>query len=337
MNKKLLILLVFCVFYSNTPLCAQALNPAKSSYDILPYLVTVLLVAALVVIVFLVNKNIKMTVMNHQLQVQNQKRLEQYSKADQQKEALADINKAQEDVMSSVAHDLKAPLNRVHGLVDVIFINDENLLPEQRKYLGMIKQIAIEAGTMIQNWLDVKAIENQKIQIRYAEVNIQEFIQNLLVGYQDAADKKGIDLQVSIHLKQHTFWTDSNLLNRILDNLLSNAIKFSPLNGIIKFEVREDAPHIAFSVEDQGVGISESEKGKLFEKFQKLSARPTAGESSTGLGLSIVKTLVLNLQGEIKVDSIVGQGSTFTVLLPKNHHLRSSQVTDNGIETGVWG
>ncbi len=335
MNKKLLLISVLCISHSDI-LLAKTSDINRLSQNMPSHTYIAILIVLLLLITYLVHKNMKMSVLNQRLHVQNQKRLEQYSKADKQKEALADINQAQEDVMSSVAHDLKAPLNRVYGLVDVVFINDENLTPEQKKYLQLVQQVASEARNMIQNWLDVKAIESQKIQIAYQEINIRDFVQDLLIGYQDAAHKKGISLQISIDIQQNTFMTDNNLLNRILDNLLSNAIKFSPLNGTVKFKVKEDIHWMTFSVEDQGVGISESEKDKLFEKFQKLSARPTAGESSTGLGLSIVKTLVQSLRGEIQVDSIVGEGSVFSITLPKTDYRKISEVTFIEPKTSVF-
>ncbi len=225
----------------------------------------------------------------------------------------------QEDLMRGVAHDLKAPLNRIYGLVDVIFLQADNLNNEQKKYLGLVQRVANEARKMIQNWLDVKAIESQKLQIHITEIDLRQLLADLITSYQETAQKKFIEIDCHLQIEQFLYNTDSNLLYRILDNLLSNAVKFSPLNDIIKFRVIEQSAHIIFEVEDHGIGISEQDKSKMFQKFQKLSARPTAGESSTGLGLSIVKTLIAHLKGSIEVESTVGEGSTFRVILPKQY------------------
>lgn len=236
-----------------------------------------------------------------------------------EKQNLDALYENQEDLMRGVAHDLKAPLNRIYGLVDVIFLQADNLNKEQHKYLGLIQRVANEARNMIQNWLDVKAIESQNLQINMAEIDLKQLLDDMITSYQETAQKKSIQIDYHLQKKQLLYTTDSNLLSRILDNLLSNAVKFSPLNEIIKFSVLEQGENIIFEIEDHGVGISEQEKGKLFQKFQTLSARPTAGESSTGLGLSIVKTLTTHLKGEIEVESVVGEGSTFRVILPKNY------------------
>jgi signal transduction histidine kinase len=102
-----------------------------------------------------------------------------------------------------------------------------------------------------------------------------------------------------------------------VDNLLSNAIKYSPVGGLVEIEMAIEADHVVIQVKDEGAGLSEDDVSRLFGRFQRLSAKPTAGESSTGLGLSIVKRIVELHGGRIRAESPgPGHGSTFTITLP---------------------
>jgi signal transduction histidine kinase len=327
MNKKILLTL-FLYYFTSNHIFAQTLNTFQSNKSIWAVAWSIIIIT----LIYFIYKTQQLQKQNQQLKEQNQQRLNQYSKIDKQKKELAHLNEAQEDLMRSVAHDLKAPLNRVFGLVEVIYIDSDNLSNDQKKYLGLIQRVANEARNMIQNWLDVKAIESEQLKIHIENINISNLIQDLLLSYQDSAQKKNIILDTNIEIRNSILMTDSNLLTRILDNLLSNAIKFSPLNEVVTFGVLEKETEIIFSVEDRGVGISKEEKERLFKKFQKLSVRPTAGESSTGLGLSIVKTLVTYLKGEVKVKSIVGEGSIFSVILPKPKTKSKKSVFFDNIE-----
>jgi signal transduction histidine kinase len=110
---------------------------------------------------------------------------------------------------------------------------------------------------------------------------------------------------------------DADRIREAIDNLVSNAIKYSPIGGKITVSVKHEGPNTVIRVSDQGAGLSPEDLGRLFGRFQRLSAKPTAGESSTGLGLSIVKRIIDMHGGHVTADSPgPGQGSTFTVTLP---------------------
>jgi len=109
---------------------------------------------------------------------------------------------------------------------------------------------------------------------------------------------------------------DPKAAYRILDNLLSNAIKYSPPGGDVFVRMRNSPDGVVWEVQDQGAGLTAADQAKLFQKFTKLSARPTGGESSTGLGLSIVKMLAMQMQGSVECKSTQGEGATFSVRLP---------------------
>ena len=136
-----------------------------------------------------------------------------------------------------------------------------------------------------------------------------------------AAAQKGIRIDVST--SDHTVYTDADYLARIVDNLVSNAIKFSANDSTVSVSADVSGGKFQIRVKDNGPGFSEDDKRKLFQKFTKLSARPTGGESSNGLGLAIVKTLVDRLEGEITLHSQLKQGSEFIITFPQKQHAAS--------------
>ena len=144
-------------------------------------------------------------------------------------------------------------------------------------------------------------------------MDVAALTDHLVNTHQPAAEQKGIKLLTSRPERPVYLLTDQHLFTRILDNLVSNSIKFTPTGKSVLVSVQEDHNHVVLEAADQGIGIPKDEQHQLFAKYAQLSARPTAGESSTGLGLSIVKRLVNELNGSIRVESELGSGTTFTV------------------------
>lgn len=264
------------------------------------------------------------------LKQNNEAIIHQKEEINSQNEQLQELDKEKNSMIRIVAHDLKAPLNRVLGLSELINLEVERLSEAQIKYLNLIRRVAADGTALIQNLLDFRAIEERSLKVEMAEVNIPELLNDLLVGFKEPAEKKGIHLSFinESGINEMTIVSDSGFLNRVFDNLISNAIKFSPLNKNVYIRLKDNHSKIYIAIQDEGVGISKEDFGKLFKKFQKLSARPTAGESSTGLGLSIVKTLLNQINGEIYVESVVGEGTTFTVELPKKEVMSTNRTAE---------
>ena len=151
----------------------------------------------------------------------------------------------------------------------------------------------------------------------FINVIISNLLSRINAQFQPIAARKNIVLKIENNIDEDSIVTDPDALFQILDNLISNAVKFSFPGKDVKVRALCDENFIRFEVSDRGQGLYKEELQKLYGKFQKLSARPTAGESSSGLGLSIVKELVHLLHGEITVTSKIGEGSTFTVSLTK--------------------
>lgn len=229
---------------------------------------------------------------------------------------LRELNAEKNDVISIVSHDLKAPLNRVFALSNLIYLSSDNLTQEQRDYMDKMNIVVRDGLDLIRNLLDIRAIEFKGVRMNIQETDVQEILENLVNSYRPYSDKKGQSLVLETDSPQ-IIQSDKQYLSRIFDNLVSNAIKFSPSGATVSARVIRNDEALIVEVEDQGPGILPEDKERLFEKYQVLRAKPTGGESSTGLGLSITKTLVEFLGGSITHRNKENEfGSVFAVTLP---------------------
>ena len=226
---------------------------------------------------------------------------------------LSDINHEKDTLMSIVAHDLKAPLNRIKGIADIMEL-EGGLTTDQHEYIDMTKN-ATQAGLdLIKDLLDVHMLE-ENVTPHYTTFDISAFMLEKVDAFTPIASAKQIHLHIT-RVESEQVLLDADYLSRIADNLLSNALKFSPPNGTVEVAAGKTADHFWFSIRDEGPGFSGDDKQQMFQKFRKLTARPTAGETSNGLGLAIVKTLVDRLKGEIVLNSEPGKGSEFVIRFP---------------------
>jgi signal transduction histidine kinase len=231
----------------------------------------------------------------------------------EQNELLHVVNNEKDTLMNIVVHDLKGPLNRISGLTNLMEYEKENSAV-QSQYLDLIKTSTVSALDMITDLLDANSLEQINDAPTMSKVNLKQLLESRVNLARQAAQAKNINITLRTELLE--VFSNENYLHRILDNLLSNAIKFSNSGTEIIVKAQLQHNHFWVSVKDQGPGFSEEDTKFLFQKFRKLSARPTAGESSNGLGLAIVKSLVDKLQGRIELKSEPSRGSEFIISLP---------------------
>ncbi|RYG34323.1 MAG: HAMP domain-containing histidine kinase [Chitinophagaceae bacterium] len=158
-------------------------------------------------------------------------------------------------------------------------------------------------------------IVNHRVELKIFD--LVAVCRDVVENFVPQAAAKSIRFNTDFSDKEIFLLSDEHLVRRICSNLVSNAIKYTHRGKNVWINVREEGEAIVISVGDEGVGIEEKELPFLFSKYSKLSSRPTDGENSTGLGLSIVKRIVEELNGRIYCESTVGKGSVFTVLLKK--------------------
>ena len=258
---------------------------------------------------------------NHKLALQNSHIVNQREAISRQNEdlsrsnqVLSDLNQEKNTLMNIVAHDLKSPLNRISGLSSLLEA-DAGLPPALLRYTKMIRNATRSGLDLITDLLDVNALEEVSSAPHLHLVEIAPLLEERVKSMQLAAEAKSIKLELKTHLSRPII-TDANYINRIVDNLLSNAIKFSSTGSTVLVTAGIIDNALVLTMKDTGPGFQEEDKPFLFQKFKKLSARPTGGESSNGLGLAIVKTLVDRLKGSIKLETARGKGSEFIITLP---------------------
>jgi signal transduction histidine kinase len=219
-----------------------------------------------------------------------------------------------------VAHDLKTPLNQIKGLIGLIKEAPSLTHEENAEYIKMINDSAKRLTSMIDKILNVEAIEAKQHNLKLEAVNFAELVRTVINRTTLDARLKQIEFKLSMP-SDVFIYVDKAYADQIIENLLSNAIKFSPnsKNIYVNMKVIDDAA--ICEIRDEGPGLHESDKDKLFKKYQKLSATPTGNESSTGLGLSIVKKFVDVMEGKIWCESEMGKGASFFVQfnVAKNH------------------
>ncbi|WP_436515824.1 sensor histidine kinase [Ekhidna sp. To15] len=229
-------------------------------------------------------------------------------------EMLVELNSEKNSLIAIVAHDLKSPLAVIKGFVDLF--DRRKLGSDEQKYLNIIDESVERQLKMISNILDTQKMESEDFTIELEPTEIVRPISTMVYEMENVANKK--DIALKFHSDEQEVFVNVNIdyFISVIDNLLSNAIKFSPLGENVDVRISIKNRRVFIEVEDNGSGISDEERKLLFKKYKKLSARPTAGESSTGLGLSIAKKHVELMKGRIWCKSKLGEGATFTMAFP---------------------
>ncbi len=231
-----------------------------------------------------------------------------------QREKLMIANEEQDNLVAIIAHDLKAPFSQILGLSDLI----QGVDKDTETVKEMIKKVSGTSLNMINDLVELKYLEKSGLNIELTEFDLRLFYETKMKLFLERAQNKKITLTGNVSLAKDRIVGDEDSIGRIVDNLLSNAIKFSPKGEEVIFNLSGTYDGIILSIEDSGEGFTKEDKEKVFQKFQKLSTRPTGGESSSGLGLSIVNALVDKLNGKVTLESEKGEGAKFTVVLPIN-------------------
>ncbi|MCI0751287.1 MAG: ATP-binding protein [Flammeovirgaceae bacterium] len=256
----------------------------------------------------------KLALQNEEIAKQDEEIKKQNKNLTKQNQLLSDLNYEKDTLMNIVAHDLKSPLNRIKGLIDLIEMGGNGLNEDQKKYLSLVKESTRGGIDLITDLLDVNSLEVNR-EPNYSIFDLNNFLSERVNVFRQHAVGKQIDIKFDSQTKELVF-LDKEYLARIMDNLISNAIKFSPRNSIVMIRFGQQDGYIFISIMDQGPGFSSEDRKSLFQKFKKLSARPTGGETSNGLGLAIVKTLVDWMEGEIELSTQPDKGSEFTIRFP---------------------
>ncbi|PIB36571.1 hypothetical protein BFP72_14760 [Reichenbachiella sp. 5M10] len=252
---------------------------------------------------------------NEEIQIKNSAIEEAFAHLSNSYAKMADLNREKDGLMRVVAHDLRTPLNNIEGLIQLVSM-DDNLNDDQKDYISKIRGVVKHGNEMIRDLLDISHSKDFKPNLKITTFTMLDFLSSWKINFENSLLTKKQTLRISGSYKTLTLQSDMGLLSRVLDNLMSNAMKFSESGKSIYLNITPVEDKARITLRDEGPGISPSDQQKMFKPFTRLSARPTNGEPSNGLGLSIIKSLTEQLGGTITVHSTLGEGTTFEVTIP---------------------
>ena len=198
-------------------------------------------------------------------------------------------------------------------------MTSSNFTDEQKLLLDSVAKVSRDQNEMIRKVLDLSALNLKVENLEMYRVNVQEVLDLVIQEFSQISRDKNINFKTNYTDQRTYILGQRESLRNIFENLISNAIKFSPHNTTISVSARSSDDTVAIEISDQGPGFTEEDKKIMFKQFQKLSAQPTANESSNGLGLSIAKKYVEALKGKIVCESTHGNGAKFIIHFNRIH------------------
>jgi signal transduction histidine kinase len=226
------------------------------------------------------------------------------------------LNKLNQEInglIHTIVHDLKSPFNSLQGILQIMQMESKGepvineLIKEGHKVINRGHEI-------IRELLELRELEEKPVSLQLEETSLKLFVDQITAEYITYAQQK--DITINASAPDVTVTLDKQLVKRLITNLISNAIKFSPKGKPVTINALTTEKNIIFEIIDEGPGFEPTDIEKMYNKFQRLSARPTGGESSNGLGLAIVDLLVKKLNASIDLKTEIGKGSAFTITVP---------------------
>lgn len=229
---------------------------------------------------------------------------------------------------TNISHELRTPLTLIADPVEML-LEDTGIRGKSRELLKMVQRNALALQQLVSNILDFRKIQNGKMELKLYRFDIVKTLTMWVGDFQLTAERKQIRLHLDVDdLKgSHEMIADQEKISRIVFNLLSNALKYTPAGGEIFVSLKDEGANLRLDVKDTGKGISQDEADKIFERF--FQAKGAA--SGTGIGLALVKSFVELHHGEARVESELGKGSDFIVVIPREQE-GDSQVIHNDVD-----
>lgn len=218
--------------------------------------------------------------------------------------------------MADVVHDLRSPLNAIKTINEMLATNDISITEFlDNEYPRVISRSCDVMSSLINELLDLTSIAGNELRLNKAEINLVEVLEDVVTTFLPVAHSKNIAVDFEAEACA-LFYADRLRVTQIFHNLISNSIKYSSPSSSIKVSLQTDGDGVKVQFIDYGQGIRKDELSRVFNQLCKISSKPTANETSTGLGLSITKRLVEAHQGEIRVESEPNKRTCFTVYFP---------------------
>lgn len=245
---------------------------------------------------------------------------------------LKEYEKLRTDFFANISHELKTPINVIFCAEQIIDFslkqnqcNDDNL----NKYLKMIKQNSYRLTRLIGNLIDITKIDDLNFEVKLINADIIQVVEDITMSVAAFVEDKGISLIFDTEVEEKVIAFDPNQIERVILNLLSNAIKFTDKAGEIFVSIYLEDNNVCLSVKDTGIGIPENMLNSIFDRFIQVDNALPKNHEGSGIGLSLVKSLVEMHNGSINVKSKLGEGSEFIVSLPDITIPNSEQALDS--------
>ena len=226
--------------------------------------------------------------------------------------------------IANVAHELRTPINSLMGCIQMLELSLPPGDAESRRYVQMMRTCCFQMLRLVNNAVDLSRLGAGRMRPHPARVDLRERLESIGQSLQINADKRGVALDMALPQQPAPACVDPDMLERVVLNLLSNALKFTPAGGSVALTLTCQEAWARIAVRDSGVGIAPEHLSKVFERYWQADA---SRANSSGIGLSLVHSMVEVMGGSISVDSRLGQGSTFTVSLPRNLDMAVEEAT----------
>ena len=247
--------------------------------------------------------------------------------------ALEKALKAKTEFLAMTSHEIRTPLNGILGMTQVM-LSDSGLEPQTRDRIGIVHSAGIQMRGLVDDILDMAKMETGHMTVDLAPMDLGATLREVTRLWEEQARGKGLSFRLELSHAPGWIVSDSGRLRQIVFNLLSNAIKFTEKGGVTLRAVGEgegEARRLRLVIADTGIGIPADKFDEIFESFRQVDTSTTRRFGGTGLGLAICRNLALALGGDIRVESVEGKGSTFTVDLP----LVPAEAPDAAVEAGA--
>jgi len=222
--------------------------------------------------------------------------------------------RSQSDFVAAVSHEFRSPLTTMTQLTELLADGRVSEESRRRVYFDVLHQQTSRLHRLVEDLLEFGLVNSGRWQCPFEPLELCQLVRDSVNAYQTSSPAAAITVNVT----QPSMWIDGDpeSLKRVIRNLLENAVKYSPAQTPVFVEVSRSAAHATIAVRDEGMGIPPHEQRRIFEKFTRGDAAKKACIAGTGIGLAMVKELVVAHGGDVSVDSAIGSGSTFLVTLP---------------------
>lgn len=227
---------------------------------------------------------------------------------------LNEMEKMKQEFISNVSHEIQSPLTSIRGFAQVLK-NDKLSYENRLYYLSIIENESNRLSKLSDNLLKLTALESDYVNLNCKPYRLDKQIKNIVLLCEPQWSQKDIDMEVFVD--DVIITADEDLLSQVWINLINNSIKFTPQNGNIKIYLHTRDNSIEFRISDTGVGIGSEDKVHVFDRFYKADKSRNRNKEGNGLGLSIVKKIIDMHKGNIDIESKLGEGTMFIVILQK--------------------